>query len=99
MKLFALTLVAATLVAGAASAQNARIAVGDLNLATPDGAGVLDARIESTARDLCRGVRRPVSLISDRAYCTAAVRAEVMRQLPARAKAEYAQARRGTVTL
>ncbi len=93
MKLFAAALAAATLLAGAASAQDARIAVGDLNLATPAGAAALDARIAATARDLCRGVRRPGSLISDRAYCTAAVRAETLRQMPVARQAEYARAR------
>ncbi len=99
MKLFAASLVAAILFAGAASAEEARIAVGDLNLATPAGAAALDARVETLARDLCRGARRTASLISDRAYCEAAVRAEVMRQLPASSRAEYASTRRLSTTL
>jgi len=99
MKLFAASLIAATLFVGTASAQEARIAVGDLNLATASGAAALDRRIETTARDLCRSARRTGSRITDRAYCTAAVRTEVMRQLPPRAQADYASARRASVTL
>ena len=79
--------------AAPASAQEARIAFGDLNLATTAGADGLDARIDAASRSLCRWVRRPGSKINDRAFCTAAVRAEVMRQLPARARYDYALAR------
>lgn len=99
MKLFAASLIAAALFAGTASAQEARISVGDLNLATASGAAALDARVDAMARKLCRSARQPNSLISDRAYCTAAVRSEVMRQLPPRAQADYASARRASVTL
>ena len=98
MKIIAAATVASALAASLfaaapASAQEARIRVGDLNLAAAAGADGLDARIDNAARDLCRWVRRPGSRISDRAFCTTAVRAEVMRQLPARARYDYALAR------
>ena len=94
MKVIAIATVAACLLAAApAFAQEARVAVGDLNLASAAGADRLDARIAAATRDLCRHVRRPGSHISDRAYCTAAVRAEVLRQLPARSRQDYALAR------
>ena len=76
-----------------ASADEARVAVGDLNFASVAGADSLDARIDAATRNLCRNARRPGSRINDRAFCAAAVRAEVMRQLPARARYDYALAR------
>lgn len=99
MKIIAAATIASALAAvslfaaAPASAQQARIRVGDLNLAAAAGADGLDALIDAAARDLCRWVRRQGSRISDRAFCTAAVRAEVMRQLPARARYDYALAR------
>ena len=94
MKVIAIATVAASLlVAAPAFAQDARVAVGDLNLATAAGADRLDARIKAAERALCRHARRPGSHISDRAFCAAAVRAEVLRLLPARARQDYALAR------
>jgi UrcA family protein len=73
--------------------REARIPLTDLNLATARGADLLDVRIDAVTRDLCRGARRPGSRINDRAWCQAAVRAEVMRQLPAASQRDYALAR------
>jgi UrcA family protein len=89
-------LAAALLCAGApafAGDREARIPLTDLNLSTVRGADLLDVRIEAASRDLCRGARRPGSRINDRAYCQAAVRAEVMRQLPTASQRDYALAR------
>lgn len=94
MKVLAsLTAVLVLASAGAASAGQARVAFSDLNLATAAGAATLDQRIEVAARDLCRRAHRPVSRILDRESCKVAVRAEVLRQLPAAAQADYAASR------
>ncbi|WP_372708433.1 UrcA family protein [Brevundimonas sp.] len=82
-----------TTAAGAASAQDARIKWGDLNMASASGADAFDARIDAAARKLCRDARTPGSLISDRAFCQAAVRAEAVRQLPGAVRVDYALSR------
>lgn len=79
--------------AGSASAQEARIAWGDLDLSSAAGANTFDARVEAAARTLCRGARKPGSRISDRAFCRAAVQAEAVRLLPGRVQVEYALSR------
>lgn len=71
----------------------------DLNLATARGADLLDVRIEAASQEVCRRLRRPGSLITDRNWCAAAVRAEVMRQLPEASRCDYAQARQGRIEL
>jgi UrcA family protein len=95
--ILALTSFAAALLGTGAPAfaaeKEARIPFSDLNLSTGRGADLLDVRIEQATRDLCRGARRPGSRINDRAYCQAAVRNEVMRQLPAASQRDYALAR------
>lgn len=82
-----------TAAAGAASAQEARIGWGDLDLSTARGADAFDARVQAAADTLCRDARRPGSRLSDRAYCQAAVRSEAIRQLPGAAKVDYALSR------
>lgn len=89
--------VAATLVAGAASAQDARIAYGDLDLSTRSGAAELDARIDREADRVCRQARRAGSLLSDRAYCEQALRDAVLRQLPRQRQTDYSRASRTTL--
>lgn len=79
--------------AGSASAQEARIKWGDLDLSSPAGADAFDARVQAASRKLCRGVRTPGRLVSDRAWCRAAVRAEAVRLLPGRAQVDYALSR------
>lgn len=99
MKILAsLAAVAALAVAGSASAQEARIAWGDLDLSTAAGANMFDARVQAATRSLCRGARAPGSLISDRAFCRAAAQAEAVRRLPAPVQVDYARAR-ATVVL
>lgn len=101
MKLFLAAALAATalsaLAAGSASAQSyngadARIPFGDLDLSTPAGAAVLDARIDSVAKVMCRGVTRPASRINDSVRCAAAVRAEALALLPNASQRDYAMA-------
>lgn len=87
---------AITLAAGTASADE-RISIVDLDLSRPAHAAIFDARIDRAADALCRDARRPGSRLSDRDFCEARVRAEVMRQLPAAAREEYAEARRNRI--
>ena len=84
---------AVCLTAGAASAQDARVQWGDLDLSSVAGADAFDARVSTAASRLCRGVRRPGSRLSDRTFCRAAVRAEAVRLLPGAIKVEYSLSR------
>lgn len=83
--------------AGSASAQEARVRWGDLDLSSAGGADAFDARVGAAADRLCRDARRPGSRISDRAFCRAAVRDEAVRQLPGAARVDYALGRRPLV--
>lgn len=95
MKIIAsLTAVLVLASAGAASAAQARIEWGDLNLASVSGGDAFDQRVEAAAQTLCRDARRPGSRLSDRAFCEAAVRREAVRQLPSAAQVDYAASRR-----
>ena len=82
-----------SLAAGAASAQEARISWGDLDLSSAAGADAFDARVSAAADRMCRGVKRPGSRINDRAFCRAAVRSEAIRQLPGAVQVDYALSR------
>lgn len=82
-----------SLAAGSASAEEARIPWGDLDLSSAAGADAFDARVEAAARRLCRGARAPGRLASDRVWCRAAVRSEAIRLLPGRAQVDYALSR------
>lgn len=95
MKILASLVAALTvgLAAGTASAQEARVRWGDLDLSSPAGADVFDARIAAAAGRMCRGVKRPGSRINDRAFCRAAFRDEAVRQLPGAVQLDYALSR------
>lgn len=93
LRTFLFAAAASLLAAGAASADE-RISYADLDLSRPNHAAIFDARVDRAADALCRNARRPGSRLSDRAFCEVQVRAEVMRQLPAAAREEYAGARR-----
>lgn len=82
-----------SLAAGAASAQEARVRWGDLDLGSAAGADAFDARVAAAAARMCRGVKRPGSRINDRAFCRAAFRDEAVRQLPGAAQVDYALSR------
>ena len=82
-----------SLAAGAASAQEARVRWGDLDLGSAAGADAFDARVSAAASRMCRGVKRPGSRINDRAFCRAAFRDEAVRQLPGAAQVDYALSR------
>jgi len=90
--------IAVTLAAGAASAQDVRIPWGDLDMSSAAGADVFDARVSAAARQMCRGVKRPGSRITDRAFCHATVRSEAVRQLPGAVQVDYALSRLPIVT-
>lgn len=82
-----------SLAAGAASAQEARIHWGDLDLSSAAGADAFDARVSAAADRMCRGVKRPASRINDRAFCRSAFRDEAVRQLPGSAQVDYVLSR------
>ncbi|MFA4893652.1 UrcA family protein [Brevundimonas sp.] len=91
--LASLAAVLALAAAGSASAQEARIAWGDLDMSSAAGADAFDSRVEAAARKLCRNARAPGSLVNDRAFCRAAVKAEAVRLLPGRVQVDYALSR------
>lgn len=82
------------LAAGSASAQEARIPWGDLDLGTGRGAATFDSRVEAAADRLCRNARRPGSLLIDRNFCRAATRGVALGDLPPAAQADYARGKR-----
>jgi len=90
MRMLALTVItaAAFATAGTASAQDYRVAYGDLDLATVEGSAAFDARVRQTANRACRGVS-PLS----EAQCRLRFRDEALRQLPAGRRDDYARAR------
>lgn len=75
--------------AGSASAQEARIRWGDLDLSTRAGADAFDQRVRAAARKLCRNT----PMIGGRAACHAAVRDEAVTLLPGAAQVDYALSR------
>ena len=87
----------AVLSASSALAQNndARIAIGDLDLSSASGAAAFDNRVDQAAHQICRNFTVTGSRIVNRESCRAAVRAEAMRQLPTQRQVEYARAPRG----
>ncbi len=94
MKTFAIAALAGALLlsAGAASAQDYRIVIGDLDLGSLAGAAAFDARVRDAADRACRfGAPLPD------AACRARFRAEAMRQLPAARRDDYARARSSRV--
>ncbi len=92
MKTLALSLAALALSAGAASAQDFRIAFGDLDLGSVAGANAFDARVNAAARRACRGT---APLAEHR--CRARFRVEAISLLPSVRRDDYARARGGRV--
>jgi UrcA family protein len=84
-----LTLAPLIALGGAASAREARIAWGDLDLSTAAGAEAFDTRVRAAARGMCRNA----PMIGGRADCRAAVRDEAFSLLPGAARADYARGR------
>lgn len=78
----------AILSAGAASASDYRIAIGDLDLATAQGARAFDLRVRGMANTACIS-----GSILDQARCRGAFREEALRQLPDARREDYARAR------
>ena len=81
--------IAATILAtaSAASAQESRIAYGDLDLSTAAGVATLDQRIDAVAAQVCANVRAADSRLRRRGSCEASARQEIRRQLPREAQA------------
>jgi UrcA family protein len=88
MKTLAIAFAALALSAGAASAEDYRIAIGDLDLGSVSGADAFDSRINAIARRACR----TGAPLADH-QCRARFRAEAMRVLPSARRDEYARAR------
>lgn len=86
--IFASATFAAVLLAGAASAAEWRVPVGDLDLSTPRGASTLDRRIDRAAFDACRG-GSPLQ----QSRCRTAFRAEAMDNLRPALRDDYARVR------
>lgn len=88
MKAFAAaTAIAVTLAtAGAASAQDVRVAYGDLDLSTASGAQQFDRRVNRAVRTACQG-----GSLRETAQCAAALRAEIQSLLPSVRREEYAR--------
>ena len=95
MKTFAYlaAVLAVSLAAGTASAREVRVQWGVLDLSSAAGADAFDARVSAAASRACRGVKRPGSRISDRAFCRAAFRKEAVRQRPGAVQVGYALSR------
>ena len=94
MKTFAVAALSAALLlsAGAASAQDYRIVIRDLDLGSVAGAAQFDARVDEAADRACNlGAPMPD------ARCVRRFRAEAMRLLPAARRDDYARARSSRV--
>lgn len=78
--------------AGVASAQDHRIAFGDLDMGSVQGADAFDARVGAAARRACRGGGPLADL-----RCRSRFRAEALRLLPTVRRDDYARARGGRV--
>lgn len=81
-------LAVAVLSASAASASDYRVAFGDLDLGSPEGASRLDRRIDRAARSACATGSRVAE-----AQCRTAFRGEVLGLLPDARRQDYARAR------
>ena len=84
----------AVLSASSALAQDARIAFGDLDLASTAGAAAFDARVDQAAERLCRDISFTAGQITNRRSCRAAVRAEALSRLPRLHRVQYVSASR-----
>ncbi len=80
LSLAAIPVLGLTQAANAAEPQ-ARIAVGDLNLANPAQAALFNARVDSAADQLCRAKARSNPREMPHGACVAEVEREVSRQL------------------
>lgn len=87
-------LVAVVLSAGAASASDYRIAIGDLDLSTPQGAAQFDQRVRRAGFALCTA-GSPL----DQAHCRREVRNEARGLLSAATREDYARARDAQVVV
>ena len=87
-------LAAAVLSAGAASAAEWRVPIGDLDLSTPRGAATLDRRITGVAHGACVS-----GGALDQARCRVLFRREAMDNLPLSLRNDYARARSSRVVV
>lgn len=75
----------------------ARVAFGDLDLASASGARMLEARIERSARRTCTALNGRG--VSGRADCLAGFREEALDRLPAPAREDYARGQSARIEL
>lgn len=75
----------------------ARVAFGDLDLASASGARTLEARIERSARRTCAHING--RSITGRSDCLAGFREEALDRLPLSAREDYARGRAGRIEL
>jgi len=88
-RIIALSTAAVLVAAGSASAMNATVRYGDLDLTTPAGTARLDARIASTANAACAAYAG-----LQRRNCRSAIRKEAIDQLPTPRRTDYTLNRR-----
>lgn len=71
----------------------------DIDVATPEGAAELDARINASARRACRGMRSTGSNMSQTSFCRSQIRESVLLRMDEPTREAYnrarAQGRRG----
>lgn len=91
--LFAAAVLSAAVVAPA-TAQDARIRYGDLDLSTAAGAAAFDARVEEAGARLCLEMRRMGRLAVNQSHCLTIVRQEALRELPRARQTDYARSPR-----
>lgn len=75
----------------------ARVAFGDLDLASASGARTLEARIERSARRTCTALNG--RSVSGRSDCLAGFREEALDRLPAPAREDYARGQSARIEL
>ena len=91
--LFAAAVLSAVVVAPA-TAQDARIRYGDLDLSTAAGASAFDTRVDEAGVRLCRDMRRTGRLAVDQRRCLTLIREEALRELPRARQTDYARSPR-----
>ena len=75
----------------------ARVAFGDLDLASASGARTLEARIDRSARRTCIALNG--RSVVGRSDCLAGFREKALDRLPLSARADYARGRAGRIEL
>ena len=80
-------------VAQSEAATGGPVSWSDLDVATPEGAAELDARINASARRACRGMRSTGSNMSQTAFCRSQIRESVLLRMDEPTREAYNRAR------